>query len=661
MKPFSRLRPGSLRFRLISASVLVEVVLLAVLIGNSVRLINDAARASIDAALAQAVPMLNAATVPYLLQRDYGGLQAFLTATLSEPGRELVYISIAMPDGSPLASAGLLPGVTTPGLSQTIAAGMDEGIYHVEKPVALASQTLGVMRLGLSTRIAGATRTALVRQGLLIGAIAIAVSVLLLSALGFWLTARLQRAAAVSRAIGRGNYALRLEDGGSDEVADLARAVNRMGSEIERKMAAHVGLTAALEQRVAERTATLDATLQEQQTILDNAVIGIEFVRERVILRCNRGWAELLGYTPAQLEGRPTRVYYPSDESHRVHGKTVYAEIVAGRPAYGEWQFQRRDGSPVWCSYQGKAIDPDDLSKGSIWVFQDISARKAAERELEQRSVALQASLAQLRATQAELAQVEKLASLGQLVAGIAHELNTPIGNIMTMATTVSERIDGIAAAEAAGTLTRTALRRGLADSHGAGDIITRNAQRAAHLIDQFKLVATNQSHDQRSRFALCSLLRAVTNTMAMAYQAAGVVVSIDCPPQLQMDSYARLLAEVFGSLLSNVLDHAFSGAGGRGGNLAIRVAVTPSGHIEIVFADDGAGIAEQALPHVFEPFYTTRRGDGHAGLGLHILHNLVTLALGGTIRIDSDSARGTTVTLLLPASAAPLPAMPQG
>ncbi|MET3133837.1 PAS domain S-box-containing protein [Oxalobacteraceae bacterium GrIS 1.11] len=650
MKLLSHLRPDSLRSRLIGASVLVEVILLTVLISNSVRLINDAARASIHAALAQAVPMLNAAAAPYLMQRDYSGLQDFLATTVSEKERELIYVGIATPQRRWIARAGLPDGAALPALSGSVSAALDEGVYHIERPIVLAGQPLGIMRLGLSTRIVAETRSALVRQGLLIAAVEIGLSVLLLSAIGIWLTAHLQRAAAVSRAIGRGNYTLRLGEGGGAEVADLANAVNHMAAEIEQKMLALQELNAALEGRVAERTAALDMALQEQQTILDNAIVGILFVRERVILRCNRGWSELLGYPPGVLEGESTRIYYASDASHRVHGQTVYPDIVAGRAAIGEWAFQRRDGSPIWCSYQGKAIDPDDLSKGSIWVLQDITARKASECELAQRSAALQVSLARLRATQAELIQAEKLASLGQLVAGIAHELNTPIGNIVTMASSVSERIAAIAGAESAGGLTRSALQHGMQDCRGASEIMVRNATRAARLIDQFKLIASNQSHDMRCCYDLGQLVRDVAHTQAMAFEAAGVTLAIDCAAPLEMDSFPRLLGEVLSSLLSNVLDHAFDAQ--AGGHLAIGIRALPEQQIEITFHDNGHGIAAHVLPHVFEPFYTTRRGAGHAGLGLHILYNLVTAALGGAIRIDSAPAQGTTVTMLLPACA---------
>jgi len=644
MKFLARLRPDSLRLRLILASVAVEVLLLSLLIANSLRLIDNAAKAGIEAALGQAVPMLNAAAVPYLMERDYSGLHDFLAATMREEGRELAYVVVRDADGREVVRFGLPKNVALPPVSASIGEGIERGVYVVERPVAVGGIGMGSMRLGLSTVIAGDTRAALLRQGLLIAAAEVVASIVILSVVAVWLTRHLAQAAAASRAIGDGDYTRRLPEEGGREVAELARAVNRMGQEVEHRIHALSGLNAELEDRVAERTAALTQIVQEQQILLDNVIVGILFLRERIIMRCNRGWAELLGYTPEEMQGQPTRIYYTSDEAYRLQGEQVYPDIVAGRTAFGENQFVRRDGGVIWCSFQGRAIDPAQLDKGSIWIFQDITARKLAEQALAQRSEALEHSLVQLHDTQAQLMQAEKVAALGRLVAGIAHELNTPIGNVLTMATSLSHRVEVMAAAHAQHQLTASMLQRFVDDSRSASDVVVRNAQRAGELIAKFKLVATDQSHDSRCRFDLRAHVDDILSALGPTLQAARVGVTVDGDGPLMMDSFPALLAQVLIGLVGNAIDHAFDGPDGR--SIHIRLRPLPPFQVEIVFSDNGRGIAPDVLPHVFEPFYTTLRGAGHTGLGLHILYNVVTVALEGNISVEVEHGTRFTLTL---------------
>lgn len=640
---------GSLRLRLVAASVLVEVVLLAILIGNSARLIDNAARSSVAATLAQITPMLNAAAAPYLLERDYSGLQDMLTAIVSGPAQEISYVVITTRDGREIARAGLSRDIILAPPSTNVSQALDDSVYRAEYPVAVGGEKLGVMRLGLSTRIVAETRSAIIRQGLLIACAEVVASIIVLGLLGIWLTHHLERAAAASRAIGDGDYSIRLPELGGAEVADLARAVNRMGEEVEHRMQALRDLNAELEQRIVVRTAEQQHSLREQQIILDNAMVGILFLRDRVILRCNPVWADMLGYTPQELEGRSTRIYYDSDAAWKAQGKLLYPAIQAGQASNGETEFRRRDGTLIVCSFRGKAIDPADLSQGTIWVLQDITARKVAERALEQRTLALQNSVQQLRSTQLQLVQAEKLAALGQLVSGIAHELNTPIGNAVTSASALVETARKLAVDHATGLLTRSQFERLTTDCREISNLVLSNAQRAAELIDRFKLVAADHTHDERCGFSLNDQVRNVLEGLGPRLRARQVAVTLDMPVAVAMESYPGLLTQVLVGVINNAIDHAFQGIAAPA--LVLRVRELPDTEpamAEITITDNGAGIAAPLLPRVFEPFYTTRRGAGHSGLGLHILYNLVVTALEGHIAIASRLGAGAIVTVTL-------------
>jgi diguanylate cyclase (GGDEF)-like protein/PAS domain S-box-containing protein len=135
--------------------------------------------------------------------------------------------------------------------------------------------------------------------------------------------------------------------------------------------------------RLAEAEADVQRVLREQQLIFDNAAVAVFFVKNRVIRRCNRGMEEMLGYGPGELVGQSTRIYHPSDESWEALGRQIYPAVNAGTVSEGEWQIMRRDGELIWIAYRGRAIDPGDESKGTIWVAQDISERKRTEAELE--------------------------------------------------------------------------------------------------------------------------------------------------------------------------------------------------------------------------------------------------------------------------------------
>lgn len=262
----------------------------------------------------------------------------------------------------------------------------------------------------------------------------------------------------------------------------------------------------------------------------------------------------------------------------------------------------------------------------------------------------LSAALGSLKLAQANLITSEKMASLGALVAGVAHELNTPIGNSLLTATALGDRVaDFERQLSGAGGVKRSALVAHLADAGKACAIIAASLARAADLITSFKQVAVDQSSGQRRPFLLEEVVRDVLATFAVQLRQAGCAVEVDVEPGLELLSYPGSVGQVLSNLLNNALLHGFDGSGGT-----VTIHARRQGEREAVlrFADNGKGMSERTLRQVFDPFFTTRLGQGGSGLGMHIVYNIVSNVLHGRIDLQSAPGQGTSVTLTLPLEA---------
>ncbi len=260
----------------------------------------------------------------------------------------------------------------------------------------------------------------------------------------------------------------------------------------------------------------------------------------------------------------------------------------------------------------------------------------------------------QLKETQAQLAAHEKLASLGSLVAGVAHELNTPIGNSLLMASTLQEKTEDLSARFASNNLKKSDLETWIAAAREASGLIQRSLQSAADLVNSFKQVSVDQASTQRRRFDLAQACHEIAATMMNQVRRAGHTLELEVPPGIAMDSYPGPFGQVAINFINNALLHAFDAPGGR---MVLSAAMLEGERVRVVFRDDGRGIAPEHLARIFDPFFTTRMGQGGTGLGLNIAYTIVTTLLGGTIRVDSEPGRGTAFVLELPLRPADAPA----
>jgi signal transduction histidine kinase len=245
-----------------------------------------------------------------------------------------------------------------------------------------------------------------------------------------------------------------------------------------------------------------------------------------------------------------------------------------------------------------------------------------------------------------------ELTAIGQLVAGVAHEINTPVGNALTAATALADRTEAFLATLEGGKILKSTLVGYSALALDASRLSLANLERTAELVRGFKQVAVDQASAERRRFALALYLQEILVSITPAIRKAGQTVEIDCPPDIEIDGWPGGLSQVVINLVLNALAHAFQP--GDPGTVTIRCRAD-DGQATLDVRDDGKGIAPDLLGHIFEPFFTTKRGEGGSGLGLHIVHSIVTGSLGGTIAVQSEVGRGTRFTLAFPL-VAPLP-----
>jgi signal transduction histidine kinase len=275
------------------------------------------------------------------------------------------------------------------------------------------------------------------------------------------------------------------------------------------------------------------------------------------------------------------------------------------------------------------------------------------ESKVEERTRALAASnsrlidtLQNLEGTRYELVENEKNAALGALVSGVAHELNTPIGNALLVSSTLSDKVKELETISES-QLTRKALRDFFADANQGTAMLLENLERAATLISSFKQLSADQHSEQRRQFRLFDVVEETQLAMNPRIRQTSHVLAIDIPPELIMDAYPGPLSQIFINFINNSLLHAFENI--PQGHMLLSARAFDNDMVEIKFSDDGNGIPAAVLRRVFEPFFTTKLGEGGSGLGMHLAHTVVTQIFGGKIDIESLPGEGTSICLLLP------------
>jgi signal transduction histidine kinase len=276
------------------------------------------------------------------------------------------------------------------------------------------------------------------------------------------------------------------------------------------------------------------------------------------------------------------------------------------------------------------------------------------EEKVNQRTLALKEAngeliqtLEKLHQFQRQMVQNEKMASLGDMVAGVAHEVNTPIGLGVTASTMMLDRLADMRKGFEEKTLKASALAKFIAESEENLNIIYRNLNRAAELISSFKQVAVDQSSENNRTFSFAKLMDEILMSMRPKLKRVSHEIVIRCADDLYIEAKAGPINQIMINLIMNSIIHGFEFM--EKGIIDIDIVMQEDKKICITFKDNGGGIPEQLRKRIFDPFVTTKRGQGGSGLGMHLVYNLVTQGLNGSISVQSETGKGVEFKIIFP------------
>ncbi|NNM51897.1 MAG: PAS domain S-box protein [Pseudomonadales bacterium] len=414
--------------------------------------------------------------------------------------------------------------------------------------------------------------------------------------------------------------------------------------------------------------AALASSEQQQRAIFDASPTAMAVLNPSTleIQAVNAAWETLLHRSADSIMGH--NLLTAGIWSRALDNEKFQAQLRTSSPTipYMEVTLLTQDGQPILCRVTA-ATTPVGEHHVLIMIAEDISEQRRIEAEirdlnrdleyrvqertqdLENSNTALQASINELETTQEQLVEVEKLSALGHLVTGVAHEINTPLGNGLLAASTIVSQLEQLQIQYEQG-LTRRDFEDFMEQAGLASDIVVRNLRRAADLVQSFKQVAVDQNIMSRRHFELHLLVRDLLVLLHPRLRISGVEVVTQIEPFINMDSYPGPLGQIITNLITNSLDHAFEESVSAK-QLSISAVIVDKEWVEISIRDNGCGIPADHLAHIFEPFFTTRLGRGGSGLGLHISHN-AALVLGGRLRVNSIEGQGSCFVLRVPLNA---------
>jgi signal transduction histidine kinase/methyl-accepting chemotaxis protein len=561
-------------------------------------------------------------------------------------------------------------------------------VLEFASPVIVEDTVLGVIRYGISTAelaetISTANKQATASlQQILLALVTIGVVSLLLV---HWRTDKLARNITVplnmltdaANIIASGDYSHVIDISTNDEIGILARNFNAMTDKIKRTISDLAKIN-----QVGNELATIRNEASTFNKVLQNLVSQLEFQSGMLFRYENQ--AELVLITSysvnditkeqmttfinnqpkikATLESQNNSFPLITLDDQDLTIGSYYKSLIF-------IPFGEQNNTPLFiallCDKPDKFIESSELtfclsiSHLLVTSLQNIAMNdlleeqnknleiKVSERteELHVQNLALSNTLTELEQTQTQLIEAEKMASLGSLVAGISHEVNTPLGIAVTAASHLNQHTKKFKLKHDSGNLTKSGFISYLDSTTETTDMILSNLNRAAILIQSFKQIAVDQSSDNKTLFSLKQHLKMLVTSLRPSFKNLPIDINI-YGDEIDIDSYPGPLSQIVSNLIMNCIKHGLTDC--EKGEITIIIAQYPK-HITLSVEDNGVGIANNIKNKVFDPFFTTQRGIGGSGLGLNIVYNLITQKLGGNIIIEDNKPQGVRFIISLP------------
>ncbi len=396
-------------------------------------------------------------------------------------------------------------------------------------------------------------------------------------------------------------------------------------------------MNAELESRVEKRTRELMSSRERYRLLVESLkdrYIFYSLSSDGELAYISPSVAQVLGYSPDEYREARPRCFTDFQVNEQVEARTQAVLLGEQQPPY-EAELRHRNGTARTFEILEVPVCGEDGCLLSVeGIAHDITQHKH--------------NLSVIRDQQGQLLENEKMAALGRMVAGVAHEINTPVGIGLTAASHFQERFAALRRLYVGSSMKKADLEGFLAEADESLRMIRGNLDRAAQLIQGFKGVAVDQSGEGRRTFDLKAYLDETLLSLKPALRKTAHGVTVACAPGVMVDSYPGALSHTITNLVMNSLNHGFEGVA-RG---TIGITAERAGdEIRLVYRDDGVGMTPEVRSQLYEPFFTTKRGQGGSGLGMHVVYTAVTQTLGGRIVCESSPGRGATFTITFPVS----------